>query len=77
MALVNAYEKSGEEAYLRKAEKVWEFVKKYLINFEAGGEWHSETDPDGTDHKRPMVSLWKCPYHNGRMCMEVLKRLER
>lgn len=78
VALVNAYEKMpGHPEYLEKAEKVWAYVKKYLINYEAGGEWHSETDPDGTDHRRPMVSLWKCPYHNGRMCMEVLKRLDK
>lgn len=76
VALVNAWQKNPDHPeYLEKAESVWEFVKEYLIDREAGGEWRSETDPDGTDHRRPMVSLWKCPYHNGRMCMEVLKRL--
>ncbi len=78
VAFVNACEKEQDPSWLEKAEKVWEFVKKDLIDKREGsGEWLSETDPDGTDHKRPMVSLWKCPYHNGRMCLELIKRLDK
>ena len=24
--------------------------------------------------KKPIVEPWKCPYHNGRMCMEIIRR---
>lgn len=24
--------------------------------------------------KKPIVEPWKCPYHNGRMCMEIVRR---
>ncbi len=77
VAMVNAYQKSGNPDDLECAEKVWAFIRRVLIDRASGGEWHSETDPDGTDHRRPMVSQWKCPYHNGRMCLEVLKRLDK
>ena len=30
--------------------------------------------PDGTPGKLPIVEPWKCPYHNGRMALEVLRR---
>ena len=26
------------------------------------------------DSEKPIVEEWKCPYHNGRMCMEIIKR---
>ena len=26
------------------------------------------------DLDKPIVEPWKCPYHNGRMCMEMMKR---
>jgi mannobiose 2-epimerase len=30
---------------------------------------------DGTPYPLPKVSLWKCPYHSGRCCMEVIERV--
>lgn len=30
---------------------------------------------DGTpDQSKPVVEPWKCPYHNGRMCLELIRR---
>lgn len=28
----------------------------------------------GVKMKKPVVEPWKCPYHNGRMCMEIIRR---
>ena len=41
-----------------------------------GSEWFWLVRQDGTPVEgKPIVEPWKCPYHNGRMCMEVMRRL--
>ena len=39
------------------------------------GEWYWSRHPDGTlntvDDK---AGFWKCPYHNSRMCLEIIER---
>ena len=39
------------------------------------GEWFWGTMADGLtpDLESPRAGFWKCPYHNTRMCLEVLK----
>lgn len=66
---------TGEEKYLLAALKEWEFIKKYLIDKRPGSEWFWEVTREGIPCKKPIVEPWKCPYHNGRMCMEVIKRI--
>lgn len=47
-----------------------------MIDKRPGSEWFWEVDPEGNPYPdRPIVEPWKCPYHNGRMCMEVMKRI--
>lgn len=77
VGFINGWQKEGREEYLKAANAEWEFIKKYVIDKRAGSEWFWEVRPDGTPYEdRPIVEPWKCPYHNGRMCMEVMKRLE-
>lgn len=71
---VNLYQHFGDEVAMQKALRCWEFIKKNLIDYK-NGEWHWSVRIDGTvntgDDK---AGFWKCPYHNGRMCMEVMER---
>jgi len=42
------------------------------------GEWFWRVRADGTvDPGMPKVSEWKCPYHTTRMCLEMMRRLDR
>ena len=71
----NCYEKTGEEKYKDITEKLWDYIKKYIIDKRAGSEWFWDLDKDGKPvSKKPIVEPWKCPYHNGRMCMEIIRR---
>lgn len=61
--------------YLEAARSEWEFIKEYVIDKRPGSEWFWEVDSKGKPYaERPIVEPWKCPYHNGRMCFEVIKR---
>jgi mannobiose 2-epimerase len=60
--------------YADAAEKIWEFIKKYIFDKRGGSEWFAIVDKNGEpDKKAPIVEPWKCPYHNGRLCIEVMK----
>lgn len=74
----NAWQKSPEKGYFREAAlDIWEFIKKYVVESKEGGEWYWRVDENGRpDPAKPVVEPWKCPYHNGRMCMELMKRAE-
>jgi mannobiose 2-epimerase len=39
-----------------------------------GSEWYWQVDENGKPAQREIVEPWKCPYHNGRMCMELIYR---
>lgn len=71
---INLYHYFGNEEALDKAFRCWAFIKDKLIDFNHG-EWHWSVSADGelnvTDDK---AGFWKCPYHNGRMCMEIMER---
>ncbi len=72
----NAYQNTPEKTgYLQAAEDIWHFICDHMMD-EQSGEWYESIRADGTrDPKQALVHPWKCPYHNGRMCMEMMERL--
>lgn len=72
----NAWEKRPQELRFKEAaEDIWGFIKEHLVDARKGSEWFWCTDKDGNPAmERPIVEPWKCPYHNGRMCMEIIRR---
>lgn len=75
VGFTNAYQHSGDESFLETAKGVWEYIKREIIDRREGGEWYSEVSEGGRpfEHKEE-VGPWKCPYHNGRMCLEIITR---
>ena len=70
----NLYQYFGDETALEKAVRCWDYIKSQLIDYEHG-EWYWSRHSDGslntTDDK---AGFWKCPYHNSRMCLEIIER---
>lgn len=70
-----AYQVTGHEHYLHRIITLWHFIKMYVIDHERG-EWHWRLKQDNTPVRtEDKAGTWKCPYHNGRACMELLERL--
>lgn len=60
---------------LEMAEAAWDYIQSHLIDREHG-EWYWAILPDGTpDTSNDKAGFWKCPYHNSRMCIELIERL--
>jgi mannobiose 2-epimerase len=71
----NAWQISGKEEFLQAAVNAWNFIKNNILN-EPYGEWYWGINGDGSLVKgEDKVGIWKCPYHNSRACMEILKRI--
>ena len=68
------YQFFGDEEALKKAVRCWQYIKDNLVDT-INGEWFWSRHPDGTlntvDDK---AGFWKCPYHNSRMCLEIIER---
>ena len=75
VGFINAYQHSDDKQFLEAAKSVWEYIKSDVIDKRQGSEWYSEVsfEHQPLSHKE-IVGPWKCPYHNGRMCMEVIRR---
>ena len=84
-----AYEISGDEAYLDGAIKIYDYVEKYMSDWEKG-EWyavgkHASENPiiKAMDDSLFIVvgdekaNKTKCPYHNSRSTFGVSERVDR
>ena len=72
----NLWDHFGAQEGLENALICWEFIKNNIIDRE-NGEWFWSLREDGSVNRvDDKAGFWKCPYHNGRMCMEIVERLQ-
>ncbi len=75
MGFLNAWEKTGETRYWDAMLSQWNYIRDVMTDKRTNSEWFWYVNEDGTPGSdEPIVEPWKCPYHNGRMCIEVLRR---
>lgn len=85
----NAYQLTGELKYWETVKLSWNFINTYLIDHQRG-EWFTklnrlgepflvepENDPSPYYRNDWKIDPWKCPYHNGRAMIEMIKRIEK
>ena len=71
----NAFQISNNEKYLQYSINSWQFIKQYLID-RKNGEWFWGINKDySIMQHEDKAGLWKCPYHNSRACLEIIKRI--
>ena len=89
VALLDAYEITGDSSFVMQAAGIWRFIETWLVDWQHG-EWRSSapnpyTDPLSVAQQAQRdrrtgtgkASAYKCPYHTVRVCVEVLNRVAR
>lgn len=68
----------GEPEQMERAVQTWDYIKNHLIDREQG-EWYwscrNEKGRQTVNLDDDHAGFWKCPYHNGRMCVEAIERV--
>jgi len=88
VGFMNAFELTGDKKYWDVVRQTWSFIDKYLIDHK-NGEWYTKLtrlgepylvepkdDPSPYYRNDWKIDPWKCPYHNGRSMMEMMKRID-
>lgn len=72
----NIYQYFHDEDAMEKTLACWQYIKENLIDEELG-EWFWSRDPEGNINRHDdHAGFWKCPYHNSRMCLELIERIK-
>ena len=77
VASFNAWQITGDERYLTTAKEILERIDRYFWDHEKGGycpHLREDLTPVASDDR---ASMWICPYHNTRMCLELIERIEK
>ena len=67
---------TGDPSWKEDLETQWKTIQRMIVDPRPGGEWYWSVYEDGSLTERPMVEEWKCPYHNGRMCLRLMEQKE-
>ena len=74
---INRFQLTGDDRWMERALAQWDFIRQHIIC--PDGEWYWSALPTEKGFVANTVDdragFWKCPYHNGRMCMEIIERL--
>lgn len=76
VGFMNGYTESPEKTeYLEAVKQIWKYINEHVIDKRAGSEWFWALDENENPvTTREIAGPWKCPYHNGRMCLEMIRR---
>lgn len=78
VGFLNAWQMSGEQRFLDASLKAFEYIDLFVVDHEYG-EWFTMLGNSGEvlSGYESKIDGWKCPYHNARMCFEIIERYEK
>ena len=59
---------------LDKSYQSWQYIRENMVDKE-NGEWYWSRIGKEINRKEDKAGFWKCPYHNSRMCLEIIEKL--
>jgi cellobiose epimerase len=75
VGFLNAFTLSGKKEYLDLSLAAWRFISDHLVDRQ-NGEWYWSVNKNLQPNlKEDKAGFWKCPYHDSRMCMEIIERI--
>ena len=74
LGFAEAWSLTGDPKWIDGLKTQWGTIQRMIVDKRANGEWYWSVYEDGTLTERPMVEEWKCPYHNGRMCLRLMEK---
>jgi mannobiose 2-epimerase len=88
VGFMNAYQLTGDPKYWEVVKLTWDFIDKHVIDHDHG-EWFTKVnrlgvpflveppdDPSPYYRNDRKIDAWKCPYHNSRACLEMMRRID-
>jgi len=89
VALLDAFEASGDSFFIEQATLLWDYIENHLIDWK-DGEWFASAENPYTDEEsiqqqkardnrtgKEKASAFKGPYHTVRTCLEIEERISR
>ena len=73
LGFLSGWQVTRGNEWLERMKTQWRYITQVFIDPRDGSEWFNELLEDGTSIGKPMVDEWKCPYHNGRMCLKLIE----
>ena len=75
VGFIDQWAMTCDETWYRRAERAFRYITTHLVDWR-NGEFYWAVLPDKTlDKTNDKAGFWKCPYHNSRMCLELIERL--
>ena len=75
VGMANLWQKTSNPRIFENMRALWGYIQSHMVDPRRNAEWYAAVDEQGNPVSLPVVEPWKCPYHNGRMCMELIRRL--
>lgn len=72
----NAFQNTNDKTYLDTSMAAWHFVQQHIHDKE-NGEWYWGVKENYETMQEDKIGIWKCPYHNSRACIEIIKRINQ
>ena len=72
----NHWQLTNDPVFLERSIRSWQYASTYITD-KKYGEWYWGRNEDGSVMAgQDKVGIWKCPYHNSRACIEIIKRIK-
>lgn len=73
----NAWQLTGNDNFFKTSYEAWQFIKQHILDTTCGEWFWGIKEDNSVMTAEDKVGIWKCPYHNGRACLEIVKRIEQ